>query len=727
MDALRVGLIVVVTCVAPVVAVAQSDFLPSIPAGNIEVAVAPFASGLSSPIGGVDQFFATKMLPFPDGSGRNLISTFGGALRVVDSSGVALDAPLGGPYLDTTTTRTDIQLGAYGTTSVAIHPDFSTSGAAGFGKIYALVTEQPFANTGDYDFEPTLGSNNDHAEIVAEFTVAPAAIGSNRLLPTDVTRRDLFSVRQPDNEHNYGDLAFDENGLLYISAGDGIFEFNGGALYPQAFNSPDLSTPFGKILRIDPLGNNSANGQYGVPTGPGGNVFANDGDPNTLGEIFTYGHRNPFRISYDEPSGRLLIGDVGQFNIEEINVGQNGANYGWPSLEGTFLLNPADAFDLTLDADTDGDGVGQFAQANGLVEPVFRYDHQDGNSVTGGFVYRGSGIPALTGKYVFADLSRRLFAGDPDTGQFEEVNVVGGLGLPPQLLSFGTDSAGELYVIGGNGQVLALVEPAAAPDPELVNASFEDAGGSLDGWAAFFDIGDNIEVSDLPSQDGNALDGPNSLRMSGQFSGGFNFQGVFQGLAVEGGERIRASVSTLVRSLESIAGTDAEANLKIEYFDQFGGSVGGPEFLGLEERTLADGDSPEDVWRLGLIDDIVPAGAVEARFVLTFLQFDDGDVGAVHFDAAALTFIEPGDYNADGAIDGADYDLWAATLGQVVAEAGLGADGNRNGVVDAGDYTTWRDAAQASAVAVPEPTACVSLTIVSVGLGLRPPRTIARA
>ena len=697
----------------PALAAGQpGDFLPSVPTGSIEVALSPFASGLGGTINGVDQGTLTKIVPFPDGSGRNLVSTIGGTLRVTDSSGNPLDSPLGGAYLDLTTPNTQVNPFAFGTLSVAFHPEFATPNAAGFGKLYTVVTEQAFSDVTDYDFEPTFGSLNNHAEIVTEFTVSPDAINSNRLLPGDVTRRDLFSVRQPDAEHNIGDLAFDENNLLYISVGDGLFDFNGGAITQAAGNATSLSDPFGSILRIDPLGNNSANGQYGIPTGPGGNVLANDGDSNTLGEIFSYGHRNPFRISYDEPTQQLFVGEVGQFNIEEVNISQNGGNFGWPWLEGTFLVNQSNAFDLTLDADTDGDGVGQFSQTNGLIEPVFQYDHQEGVSVAGGFVYRGTQLPDLVGQYVFGDFGggstpSALFAGDPTTGQFERLNVVDS-SLPSNVVSFGVDAAGELFVLGLDGTIFSIVAPEEAPPQQVLNSSFEDNGGSLAGWTSFFDIGPNIAVSDLPDQDGNATDGPNSLQFTGQFNGGFNFQGIFQNFAIDGGDRILASVESLVRSLDSLTG-EARAELSIEYFDVAGGAVGTPNFLGEVEAVLANASSTEDEFLLNVIQDIAPANAVEARFVLTFLQFDNGDTGSVFLDAAAFLVVETGDYDADGLVDADDFELFSNTFGGSVSEAGLGADGNRDGVVSAADFVIFRDSLAAgsslegSVVAIPEP------------------------
>ena len=694
------------------------DWLPAVPTGTIEVGLRPFASGFGGSIDGINQVFATKMVPIPDGSGRLAVATFGGALRVLDADGNFLDAPLGGSYLDLTTAETEIAPGAYGTTSVAFHPDFVNSGAAGFGKIYALVSEAAKTNPAEYDFVPTFGADNDHAEVLAEYTVSPAAIGSNRLTGADVTRRELFVVRQPDNEHNYGDLEFDDQGRLYITAGDGFFEFNGG-VNTEAQNAQSLSAPFGKILRIDPLGNNSANGQYGIPTGPDGNVFANDGDANTLGEIFSYGHRNPWRLSYDAPTGQLFVGEVGHFNIEEINVSQNGGNFGWPMMEGTFEVNPNDGFDLNPDEDTNNNGIGDVAEANGFIEPRFQYDHQEGVSSSGGFLYRGSGIPALENKFVFADLGRgginppapSLFVGNPETGQFERVDIAPSRDVLPRLLvSMAQDAAGELYLIGTDGDIYSLIDPNNAPPPLVVNPSFEANGGSLDGWTAFGQDDGNVSVTDEPAQDGNALDGDHSLKMFGQFDGGFNFQGVFQSLPITGGERLKASVHALVRSADSIVGTGNFAEIKVEYYSQFGGSIGSGDFIRQEIFEVANGSSAEDVWLLGEIDDVAPENAVEARVTLIFIQQAD-EFGAVHFDLASLLFVPDGDFNADGTVDQADYNLWTSTFGTTVATPGLGADGNRNGLIDAGDYTIWRDNLGATAAAaslfesraVPEP------------------------
>ena len=433
----------------------MTDWLPTVPVGNVEVRLDLVASGFNGVASGNDQILPTKIVPIPDGSGRMVVSTLGGFLRVMDADGNVSTAN-NGVYLNTNTAETNIQPFAYGLTSVAFHPDFANAGAPGFGKLYVLVTEAA-KPINQYDFNVVVGGGNQHAAVLVEYTVDASGIAGDVLLTSgqgqNTTRRELFLVQQPDDEHNLGDLAFDENGLLYISAGDGFFFFN-SAVNLEALNAQELGTVLGKILRIDPLGNNSANGNYGIVSD---NVFASDGDPSTLGELFSYGHRNPWRLSMDDETGRVIVGEVGHFNIEEVNLSTNGANFGWPSLEGSFLINFNDGFDLTPDV---GDA---FANANGFTPPIIEYDHEDGRSVTGGFVYRGSKIPALRGKYIFADFQggfvvaeRRLFAGDLETGQFEQLVIANGSAGLGQPISFGEDDNGELCVVSLEGNVLAI-------------------------------------------------------------------------------------------------------------------------------------------------------------------------------------------------------------------------------------------------------------------------------
>ncbi|MEM9409695.1 MAG: PQQ-dependent sugar dehydrogenase [Planctomycetota bacterium] len=444
---------------------AQDDWLPAIPVGTKEVKLELHASGFTGNINGTEQIIPTKLATIPDGSGRMVVATLGGLLRVIDSDGNVATGN-NSIYLDTNTDETSVSFFAYGLTSVAFHPDFAKSGKPGFGKLYVLVTEAP-KPVQEYDFVPAFNDTNEHAAVLVEYTVEPGGIASNVLLTEglgqNTTRRELFVAQEPDNEHNFCDLAFDQAGRLYISAGDGEFNFNFGVNL-AALNAPDLTTVLGKVLRIDPLGNNSFNGNYGIVSD---NVFAIDGDASTLDEIYSIGHRNPWRLSIDRETNRILVGEVGHFNIEEVNIATNGRNYGWPSLEGSFLINFDDGFDLTADSDD------AFAISNGLTPPVFEYDHQDGKSVTGGFVYRGNKIPALKGRYLFGDfaggdnLPPRLFAGNLDTGQFDELQIAMGSASLGQPVSFGEAEDGELFIVSSNGNVLSIESTALFGDVNL--------------------------------------------------------------------------------------------------------------------------------------------------------------------------------------------------------------------------------------------------------------------
>ena len=206
-----------------------SDWLPTVPVGTTEVRLSLHASGFNGFVLGVDQILPTKIAPIPDGSGRMVVSTLGGLIRIMDAEG-NISSANSGVYLDTNTSETFIQPFAFGVTSITFHPDFANAGQPGFGKFYALVTESP-KDLSEYDFVPAVGNANQHAAVLVEYTVDADAIGSDVLITSgagqNVSRRELFIAQEPDNEHNFCDLAFDSNGWLCISAGDGLFNYNG--------------------------------------------------------------------------------------------------------------------------------------------------------------------------------------------------------------------------------------------------------------------------------------------------------------------------------------------------------------------------------------------------------------------------------------------------------------------------------------------------------------------
>jgi glucose/arabinose dehydrogenase len=244
------------------------------------------------------------------------------------------------------------------------------------------------------------------------------------------SRRELISQEQPFGNHNGGGLLIDEDGYLYIGLGDG-----GSAGDPLGAGQ-DPNTWLGSILRIDPDPDGVE--PYSIPPG---NPFTDGTDG--LPEIFLTGVRNPWRFSLDRVTGDLWIGDVGQDAYEEItlllaaNGGGAGANLGWSLREGLHQFRgPA---------------------PEGHIEPVWEYGHDDGVSVTGGYVYRGSAIPELYGNYVFGDYqTARLWALGVSTGEvvFRDLDapVPGG-----NLASFGEGPEGELYVMSLAGPVSRIL------------------------------------------------------------------------------------------------------------------------------------------------------------------------------------------------------------------------------------------------------------------------------
>jgi glucose/arabinose dehydrogenase len=239
--------------------------------------------------------------------------------------------------------------------------------------------------------------------------------------------RRLLRVEQPASNHNGGHVAVGPDGLLYIGLGDG-----GGGGDPWD-TGQDPSTLLGTILRIDPAGD-----PYAVPAD---NPFVDGGGAP---EVWLYGVRNPWRFSFDRATGDLWVADVGQGEVEEVDLlpaaegGGRGANLGWSEMEGSRPFE---------------DGV----EPADHVPPVFEYTHDEGCSITGGIVYRGAAIPALVGSYVFTDFCESELR----AVQVRDAEVVDGrLGVTPEdggVVSFGEGADGELYVLSINGGLWRLV------------------------------------------------------------------------------------------------------------------------------------------------------------------------------------------------------------------------------------------------------------------------------
>ena len=289
--------------------------------------------------------------------------------------------------------------GQNGLQGVAFHPEFATN-----GKFYtsAMVTA-PSDRSGFSYLGNTVGPNVTWEGVVAEWTVNP---GNGQVDPNSY--REVLRIQTPEQEHPLKLPVFDpyarpgdENyGLLFFANGDGDGQNNGVV----AGRSQDLANAVGKFIRINPLEDTVNNRPYSVPDS---NPFVND--PNALDEIYTSGHRNPHTYSFAldaEGNSHLLVGEIGQENIEEINLLQSGGDFGWSDREGTFIRNPSTR-DYGL-----GNGVlslpADDASLNDYVYPVAQYDHTrqgTGQAVASGFVIDIDGEGGEDGQFVFADFS----------------------------------------------------------------------------------------------------------------------------------------------------------------------------------------------------------------------------------------------------------------------------------------------------------------------------------
>ena len=326
-----------------------------------------------------------------DGSNRLFVVEQAGTIRFFDAT-----AQPGAPTLFLDIKNKVKSGGEMGLLGLAFHPDFKSN-----GYIYVNYTR-----------------DNPRESVVARYKVSNPATGAADPQSEAV----LLTYAQPYANHNGGAMHFGPDGYLYISTGDG------GSGGDPKNNGQDKTTLLGKILRINV--NSTDLGNYGIPPD---NPFVNNNE-KAREEIYAYGLRNPWRMSFDPVTKKLWTGDVGQNQIEEIDIIEKGGNYGWRLKEADECFNPKNN-----------------CQQAGLIDPVWDYTHANGDiSVTGGYVYRGKKLPGLVGKYVYGDYaSGRIWALEvPATGAAKNDLVVD---KSASVSAFGVDEQNELYFLDYSG------------------------------------------------------------------------------------------------------------------------------------------------------------------------------------------------------------------------------------------------------------------------------------
>ena len=439
--------------------------------GNVVVDLENFAILPNSGSGNLPAR-ASALLTAPDG--RLFVNDQRGILYTISIDGATVT-----PYLDI---RAYVPLlsddGERGFQTFAFHPDFTTRGAAGYGKFYTVGSQSD--TTVAATFTPGVsGAGRDHDEVLLEWTAANPAAPT--FAPADPAHpfREVLRIARPNVNHDGGYLSFNptatpgsaEATCLYYGMGD-----SGGSGDPLKLAQMP-GNAYGAILRIDPLlpaaddPNRSANGQYRIPAD---NPYT--ANPALLREKYAGGFRNPQRFTWDAANGHFFITDIGQNNVEEIDLGAPGANYGWNRREGSLVYNG----DGSVGANARSD-----AATTGFTYPVAEYRHfgSVGNAVTIGPVYRGYTLPGLTGRLVFCDFptgtpytldADHLTDGGSD-GITELRLRVGGvessfLDLIKQTnpaatradLRFGVDVAGNIYFLNKHDGIIRRAIPTAS-------------------------------------------------------------------------------------------------------------------------------------------------------------------------------------------------------------------------------------------------------------------------
>jgi hypothetical protein len=587
---------------------------------------------------------------------------------------------------------------ASGFISFEFHPEFESNGL-----FYTIHSERAINTTAVPDFSTTdLGNPNQavtYHTVITEWNAAnPAA---NTWNAAGGSRREVLRVGTTATAyfHPYGDLQFNPNskpgdddyGQLYISGGDwGYINGAGAPQDPDTEGQPGqlqrLDTLAGTLIRIDPRSPSVTGGQAGLGdyTIPASNPFV-DGNPQTFDEIYAFGFRNGHRMAWDN-DGTLIVNNVGHAQLEEIERIIPGGNYGWVNREGTFV----NGNDLASGGNGDADDV--FAnnvpdaldvdfRGEEYLYPMAQFDHGEGAGIAGGFVYHGTQIPQLYGKYIFGDIvTGRIFATDMaamkdvditspgPTAPIEEIQlftknqfgVENDIDLRPDYfgggrvdIRFGVDSDGELWLMTKeDGYLRKLVGPgptlALYVDPFSGQAILRNASDDIISLTGYSVVSDSLSIL---SNNWNSL--------ADQNQAGWN----------------EAPTSTASLS----------------------------ELNPFDELVLAPGDR----FNLGHIFDV--NGDQDLAFEFLLADGTNFQIGAVLYRAAA-------DFNFDGDVDAEDLQLWQSAYG-----VNGSADADGDGDSDGRDFLVWQRQVEqpallaAASTSVPEPSTMISMLLGLVG------------
>ncbi len=355
---------------------------------------------LEPALGGQGFSNPVAMLPIPTDSSRFYVVEKTGYVRLAATNG-------------TKTTFADLHLRVNATANeagllgMALHPKFATNGVVFFSYTKTSTTAQSGLAS-----VIARGKTNDGGATLDMSSIV-----------------EIFSFDQPYSNHNGGNIAFGPDGFLYAGYGDG-----GSGGDPQG-NGQNKNTLLGKMLRLDV--------DHGSPYAiPSDNPFRNGGGRP---EIYAWGVRNPWRWTFDRVTGDLWAGDVGQNKYEEVDKIVLGGNYGWGMREGFHCYSTPPC------------------NVAGAIDPIVEYDHSQGFSITGGYVYRGTALPALAGKYLYGDFGTGRIWAIPTTNLATTPAAVLVMESGLQIASFAQDNAGELYVLDyGSGKISRIIGTIAS-------------------------------------------------------------------------------------------------------------------------------------------------------------------------------------------------------------------------------------------------------------------------